>query len=203
MHITRTEMQEVAHVLNASRFFDQQSQSIQRSQSACSRPTAINTDLSFNIVFHKEAQLTQMYGSGHRQETQSWTSHNSCSRSLGAPEAALASSMMPLRSTLVQERDAGHSASVGYLVGYCFGYALAGMALRDARHVQRRCVDRVQAMEPRWGVLYFAYDWFSAIRTDMVREVRCVLPLLSYAISCTHPANICSARMFVRASTTG
>ena len=46
------------------------------------------------------------------------------------------------------------------------------MTLRDASHVRRRCVDRVQAMEPRWGVLYFAYDWFSAIRTDMVREVR-------------------------------
>ena len=39
--------------------------------------------------------------------------------------------------------------------------------------MQSRCVDRVQAAEPKWGVLYFAYDWFSAIRTDMVREVKC------------------------------
>ena len=26
--------------------------------------------------------------------------------------------------------------------------------------------------EPRWGILYFSYDWFSAIRTDMAREVK-------------------------------
>ena len=26
-------------------------------------------------------------------------------------------------------------------------------------------------LEPRWGILYFTYDWFSAIRTDLVREV--------------------------------
>ena len=27
-------------------------------------------------------------------------------------------------------------------------------------------------LEPRWGILYFTYDWFSAIRTDLVREVK-------------------------------
>lgn len=26
--------------------------------------------------------------------------------------------------------------------------------------------------EPKWGILYFTYDWFSAIRTDLVREVQ-------------------------------
>ena len=26
--------------------------------------------------------------------------------------------------------------------------------------------------EPKWGILYFTYDWFSAIRTDLVREVK-------------------------------
>ena len=87
--------------------------------------------------------------------------------------------------------------------GDCFGQAVAEMTVKDASCVQCRCMDRVQAMEPKWGVLYFAYDWFSAIRTDMVREVRCVLPLLSYAISCTRSAYICSARIFVRASTIG
>ena len=87
--------------------------------------------------------------------------------------------------------------------GDCFGQAVAEMTVKDASCVQCRCMDRVQAMEPKWGVLYFAYDWFSAIRTDMAREVRCVLPLLSYAISCTRSAYICSARIFVRASTIG
>jgi hypothetical protein len=24
---------------------------------------------------------------------------------------------------------------------------------------------------PDWGILYFAYDWFSAIRTDLVKKV--------------------------------
>ena len=62
------------------------------------------------------------------------------------------------------------------------------MELNNAGSCACRCVDRVQAMEPRWGVLYFAYDWFSAIRTDMVREVRHVFPLLSRTLSCTHPA---------------
>ena len=26
--------------------------------------------------------------------------------------------------------------------------------------------------EPKWGILYFTYDWFSAIRTDLVCEVK-------------------------------
>ena len=34
------------------------------------------------------------------------------------------------------------------------------------------CVEAAMAAEPHWGVLWFAYDWFSAIRTDAVRQVR-------------------------------
>jgi hypothetical protein len=34
------------------------------------------------------------------------------------------------------------------------------------------CVAAAYANAPDWGVLYFAYDWFSAIRTDLVRQAR-------------------------------
>ena len=34
------------------------------------------------------------------------------------------------------------------------------------------CVEAAYASAPDWGILYFAYDWFSAIRTDLVRQVR-------------------------------
>ena len=33
------------------------------------------------------------------------------------------------------------------------------------------CVAAAYANAPDWGILYFAYDWFSAIRTDLVRQV--------------------------------
>jgi hypothetical protein len=33
-------------------------------------------------------------------------------------------------------------------------------------------MDRVMAMRPNWGIVFFRYDWFSAIRTEMVKQVR-------------------------------
>lgn len=37
------------------------------------------------------------------------------------------------------------------------------------------CVESLMTKYPDWGILYFAYDWFSAIRTDLVRQVRFTL----------------------------
>lgn len=33
------------------------------------------------------------------------------------------------------------------------------------------CVESSFNSRPKWGVIYFHYDWFSAIRTDLVRQV--------------------------------
>lgn len=32
-------------------------------------------------------------------------------------------------------------------------------------------MDHVMEHHPHWGIHYFAYDWFSAIRTSLVRQV--------------------------------
>ena len=34
------------------------------------------------------------------------------------------------------------------------------------------CVEASYRSRPSWGIIYFNYDWFSAIRTDLVRQVR-------------------------------
>ena len=34
-----------------------------------------------------------------------------------------------------------------------------------------RCMDHVMEHHPHWGIHYFAYDWFSAIRASLVRQV--------------------------------
>ena len=34
------------------------------------------------------------------------------------------------------------------------------------------CVEASFKSRPNWGIIYFNYDWFSAIRTDLVRQVR-------------------------------
>lgn len=33
------------------------------------------------------------------------------------------------------------------------------------------CVESSLKSRPNWGIIYFHYDWFSAIRTDLVRQV--------------------------------
>ena len=33
------------------------------------------------------------------------------------------------------------------------------------------CVESSFKSRPKWGIIYFNYDWFSAIRTDLVRQV--------------------------------
>jgi hypothetical protein len=33
------------------------------------------------------------------------------------------------------------------------------------------CIESLMTANPDWGIVYFAYDWFSAIRTDLVRKV--------------------------------
>ncbi|EIE20118.1 hypothetical protein COCSUDRAFT_57844 [Coccomyxa subellipsoidea C-169] len=35
-----------------------------------------------------------------------------------------------------------------------------------------RCMEHVMDQHPNWGIHYFAYDWFSAIRTSLVRQVK-------------------------------
>ena len=167
---------------------------------------------SANISCHWTWQGSRAYAQVHNvqyeQENQSWVASHLCSWSIGAPEAEVVSSMMPLRSTLYLHASATtrrrpqslsrRSCRILLQVSFCWNDT------ERRQSCARRCVDRVQAVEPRWGVLYFAYDWFSAIRTDMVREVMCVFPLLlTYALACTLFAYIRNARIFVRASTTG
>lgn len=33
------------------------------------------------------------------------------------------------------------------------------------------CAEAAMSSRPKWGIMYFMYDWFSAIRTDLVRQV--------------------------------
>ena len=33
------------------------------------------------------------------------------------------------------------------------------------------CAEAAMSAKPNWGIMYFMYDWFSAIRTDLVRQV--------------------------------
>lgn len=40
-----------------------------------------------------------------------------------------------------------------------------------------RCMDHVMEAHPDWGIIYFKYDWFSAIRTALVRQVSICTPL--------------------------
>ena len=35
-----------------------------------------------------------------------------------------------------------------------------------------KCMDRVEELEDMWGVTFFHYDWFSATRTSVAREVK-------------------------------
>ena len=42
--------------------------------------------------------------------------------------------------------------------------------------------------DPNWGILYFAYDWFSAIRTDLVKEVN--IPLGNFFAAPVPSSNI-------------
>ncbi|BDA45280.1 hypothetical protein COCOBI_07-0670 [Coccomyxa sp. Obi] len=34
------------------------------------------------------------------------------------------------------------------------------------------CAEAAMSAKPNWGIMYFMYDWFSAIRTDLVRQVQ-------------------------------
>lgn len=40
------------------------------------------------------------------------------------------------------------------------------------------CVESSLKSRPNWGIIYFHYDWFSAIRTDLVRQVTLCLVCL-------------------------
>ena len=50
------------------------------------------------------------------------------------------------------------------------------------------CMEKVMKAEPDWGILYFAYDWFSAIRTDMVRKVQYDIFIVVYGSGECHLA---------------
>jgi hypothetical protein len=45
-------------------------------------------------------------------------------------------------------------------------------------------MERVMATRPKWGVLYFAYDWFSAVRTEVVRDIRYDTFITVYTSDC-------------------
>lgn len=45
------------------------------------------------------------------------------------------------------------------------------------------CADAAMSAKPHWGIMYFMYDWFSAIRTDLVRQVSPFVSLRASAVS--------------------
>ena len=54
------------------------------------------------------------------------------------------------------------------------------------------CVESSFRSRPNWGIIYFNYDWFSAIRTDLVRQVSAEglvmskSPQYSWSQACSH-----------------
>ena len=44
----------------------------------------------------------------------------------------------------------------------------------------RSCMETAMVAKPHWGVVYFQYDWFSAIRTDLVRQARMPKPTCAF-----------------------
>ncbi|BDA45364.1 hypothetical protein COCOBI_07-1510 [Coccomyxa sp. Obi] len=47
-----------------------------------------------------------------------------------------------------------------------------------------QCMDHVMDHHPDWGILYFKYDWFSAIRTSLVRQVKYDIFITVYMSDC-------------------
>ena len=45
------------------------------------------------------------------------------------------------------------------------------------------CVESSFKSRPKWGIIYFHYDWFSAIRTDLVRQVSAQLSTWHFSIT--------------------
>lgn len=64
------------------------------------------------------------------------------------------------------------------------------------------CVESAFESRPNWGIIYFAYDWFSAIRTDLVRHVSsCICPVLLIVRRVFPPDPQCEASPLAIANT--
>ncbi|KAK9901354.1 hypothetical protein WJX75_008200 [Coccomyxa subellipsoidea] len=48
------------------------------------------------------------------------------------------------------------------------------------------CMDKVVAERPKWGVVFFRYDWFSATRTEVVREIKYDTFITVYKSDCDY-----------------
>ena len=70
--------------------------------------------------------------------------------------------------------DADLAIERGY-VYYFWGHSDAAVLARDESALFAddviACVESSFKSRPKWGIIYFNYDWFSAIRTDLVRQV--------------------------------
>lgn len=49
-----------------------------------------------------------------------------------------------------------------------------------------RCIERASVSHPSWGILLFAHDWFSAIRTPLVRKVKYDTFITVYMSDCDY-----------------
>ena len=47
-------------------------------------------------------------------------------------------------------------------------------------------MDKVVAERPKWGVVFFRYDWFSATRTEIVREIKYDTFITVYKSDCDY-----------------
>lgn len=56
-----------------------------------------------------------------------------------------------------------------------------------------RCMDRVMAEDSQWGIMFFRHDWFSAVRTDVVRQVRFDTFIHHYKSDCDFYARVRAA----------
>ena len=58
---------------------------------------------------------------------------------------------------------------------YFWGHSDVALLAKDANSSfgadAVACMAAAMTKTPDWGIMYFAYDWFSAIRTDLVRKV--------------------------------
>lgn len=48
------------------------------------------------------------------------------------------------------------------------------------------CMEKVMATKPKWGIVFFNYDWFSAVRIEVAREIRYDTFITVYLSDCDY-----------------
>ncbi|BDA45278.1 hypothetical protein COCOBI_07-0650 [Coccomyxa sp. Obi] len=92
---------------------------------------------------------------------------------------ALVGEVIPTRVRLTFSQAQNMIADIAVERNYTFffwGHSDVALLASNATAVfaeeAMACLERVMEERPKWGVLFFHYDWFSAVRTDVVREFK-------------------------------